>query len=488
MEKTKNFFDDWADTQKKMYENWTNQAHEFQKNILDGKAFSKGSEVFQDLLKKQQDGFKNLTRTASKLTDAVTSSEINPFENFVDQWKNIQDKTMDLWTDNTKKFQDLFSNLTHEISPNGHAKSPFETSYKFQDTWLNALKSMSTAMKSPFDHKTAEFAEKTLKDTFNSMQKGTDSFMKLYELWAPVFKAAQNNITNTDEYKRLMNPVLYKELIDGLFNFNTLTPLKQSYDQFLKTVSSWYENLGETTKENYEAFKASLNDFSKTIPKNQEFLSDMFKSISGQMKTSVSPFFKLIPESKEKEQMALINELAEYYTNSANKLASLQYLVYLQGIRINDSILDDLAEKTKKGELYQNFSDFYTHWVNVNGKSFEEFFRTDEFSKLQGDLVTLDAQIRSTSDKLMEYWLSPYPVVLKSQLDELYKTNYDLKKQVYQLSKQLTTLAKEKIAKPAKAPVTPKTAENKTSKIVAQQPPAPKVHEPKISKPQTRKK
>jgi polyhydroxyalkanoate synthase subunit PhaE len=447
METTKNLFENWAETQKKMFETWSHQAEEFQKNLLDGKAIEKGKEIYDDLLKKQQEGIKAFTKTATKVGESIGAAGINPFENFFGQWKNIQDKTAELWTDSTKKMNDFFSGITDNITHDGHAGSVFENARKYQETWANALKSMTGAMKMPFEGTAADFTTSTAADAYKAMQKGTESFMKLFELWSPVFKAAQNNVFSTDQYKKIMNPVLYKELMDKLFNFDSLSPLKQSYDQFMSTVNNWYGNLSGSAKENYESFKKSLDEFSNTLPKNQEFFADIFKNINAQYKNSVSPFFKLMPESREKEQMMLVNELGDFYMDSANKMAKLQYLVYLQGVKVNEKILEDLSKKAENGTMYTDFTEFYNNWVKLNSKDFENMFRTDEFSKLQGELVTLDAQIRSTTDKLMEKWLEPYPVVLKSHLDEIYKTNYDLKKQVYELGKQLTALQKQALQK-----------------------------------------
>jgi len=149
-----------------------------------------------------------------------------------------------------------------------------------------------------------------------------------------------------------------------------------------------------------------------------------------------------------------MNKLAEFYTASANKLANLQYLVYTTGAKVNEQLMEDLANKAKDGKADTDFTAFYNNWISVNGKAFEDLFHTDEFSKLQGELVTLDAEIRTNTDKLMESALAPYPVALKSQLDEMYKTNYELKKQVYEMGKQLATLVKnsvttEKATKPS---------------------------------------
>ena len=69
-------------------------------------------------------------------------------------------------------------------------------------------------------------------------------------------------------------------------------------------------------------------------------------------------------------------------------------------------------------------------WTTANEKAFVEFFRTEEFSELQG--LVLDAAIdcRKEFQQLMEVSLKEYPIALRSELDDVCKTNYTLNKSV----------------------------------------------------------
>ena len=473
MENTKNFFENWVETQKSMVENWTEKAQEFQKNVAGGEILTKGTEMYQEWLKKQQENIKSFTGAAEKTGEEVKEKVEGTVENFFDQWKAFQEKTVNMWTDATKKVSESFSGFgTHNPFDGTGSFNTMMDARKYQDMWTNSLKSMSDTMKTPFSGQAADFASKTVNDTMGSVKKGFESFMKLYELWAPVFKAAENKVFNSEEYKKMMNPILYKELMDKMFGFDAMNPLKNAFDQYTKNVTAMYEHLGSSAKESYKSFKDSIEQFSAKLPEGEAYFTEMFKNINSQFKTSVSPFFKLMPEGKEKAQIMLMNELSELYVASASKLAKLQYLVYTHGAKINEQIAEDFAEKASKGEGNSDFNAFYTNWINVNGKAFEGLFGTDEFSKLQGELVTLDSKIRTSTDKLMEMNLEAYPVVLKSQLDELYKTNYELKKQVYEMGKQLATIVKDTVAKTAEPVVKTEAKAEVKSEAKASEPKA----------------
>ena len=73
----------------------------------------------------------------------------------------------------------------------------------------------------------------------------------------------------------------------------------------------------------------------------------------------------------------------------------------------------------------------------VNEKNYQALFQTEEFSKMQGELLEADLKVRNQFSKLMELYLDDFPVALRSEMDDLYKTIYELKKKVKSLEKQV---------------------------------------------------
>ena len=55
MESTKNYFEKMADTQNKLIENWLDTSKKFQESTVNGDVLKKGTEMFTEWQKKQQD-------------------------------------------------------------------------------------------------------------------------------------------------------------------------------------------------------------------------------------------------------------------------------------------------------------------------------------------------------------------------------------------------------------------------------------------------
>lgn len=433
MDTTKNFFENWIDSQSKMYENWVKQGQETQKNVFGNQAFEKSNEMYNDWWQKQQESLKSFLNNNH---GGDGNAQANPFKSYFDQWTNFQKQMADTWTEQGKRISEMYSTAAE-------GANMYNNFQKLQDNWLTSLRNMTQSFSFPSGNENwKEYTETTLNNTFENLRKGTDSYMRLFELWQPVFKSIQDNTFTVESYKNLLDPAKYKDIIDQMFGFDKLNPMRDLFNQYTRFAS---QNFGGNNNwsEYADKMKSAFNTFSQTISGNQASVNDWYRQMYQQFNASMSPFFKLVPEGKGKEQALVMKNLFEQYTTASQKLAELQYLVYTTGTKANEEIAKELAARAKEGNNFKDFNEFYTYWTNTNGKVFEDLFATDAFSKLQGELVSLDAQIKKGSNTLMEAWLAPYPVVRHSQLDELYKANYDLKKRVYELEKMVKGFTKQ---------------------------------------------
>jgi polyhydroxyalkanoate synthesis regulator phasin len=68
---------------------------------------------------------------------------------------------------------------------------------------------------------------------------------------------------------------------------------------------------------------------------------------------------------------------------------------------------------------------------------FTELFASDAFSKIKGEALNLSMDVKSHFEKQFEGMYVNYPIVFKTEMDDVYKTIYDLKKQVKDLQTKL---------------------------------------------------
>lgn len=120
-------------------------------------------------------------------------------------------------------------------------------------------------------------------------------------------------------------------------------------------------------------------------------------------------------------------------------IAATQFYSSLAGI-IRDAtrkVLDDYVEMHAQGTQPKTFEEFYKYWTKIVAQYYEKLLFTDEISSLAGNMVNEMARFKIEYDKLCEMYLSGLPIPKNSDMDNLYKTVHELKREVRQLKKEL---------------------------------------------------
>jgi hypothetical protein len=107
---------------------------------------------------------------------------------------------------------------------------------------------------------------------------------------------------------------------------------------------------------------------------------------------------------------------------------------------ISERLQSDLAE----GKVPTTFRDFYNIWYSVTEGAFEELLATDKFSKAFGEYSDKYAQYMISMNKVYERMLSNLPIPTDTDMKSLYKTVYDLRKDVRDLKREVTAIKSSK--------------------------------------------
>ena len=134
--------------------------------------------------------------------------------------------------------------------------------------------------------------------------------------------------------------------------------------------------------------------------------------------------------------------------NQANKaMISMGALLAIVMKTAKDSFAD-IAEKVQKdlaaGKSITTFRDFYKVWYTVTEDAYEKLLLTDEFSKAFTDFSDKYALFMIAKNKVVERMLSSLPIPTNTDMKSLYKTVYDLRKDVRDLKKALAAQEESK--------------------------------------------
>jgi class III poly(R)-hydroxyalkanoic acid synthase PhaE subunit len=275
-----------------------------------------------------------------------------------------------------------------------------------------------------------------VKDTLHKTFGSSNVFHKLYEIWQPLLKAIQSKTLNQDAFKDLMDPLKIKEMVDKLFNFDTdaLAQLQKQMTQFSAQLASNTEHFGKPWA---EAAMQNLQSFPQFAEGHPEALMKMFHTLFNAFDSTVGRSLHVPAVGKDREKLELMSRCMDDMSVYAAKNAEYQHRMYITALEAMEKVMAELAQKVETGEAIERFDEFMDLWVAVHEKTYYTLFQTEEFSRLKGDLLEAGLNARKHYFKLMEMHLFDLPIALRSEMDDLYKTIYELRKKVKKMETQM---------------------------------------------------
>jgi len=280
----------------------------------------------------------------------------------------------------------------------------------------------------------------THQELFKNAMNTNALYFKLQDFYKPFFQAFQTKDFSYEGMKNMFDPSNYKKVTEELFNsFFPTTNLNTMLESNMKMVKDFFANNTTVNKDFQEYWKLFTDKFPHLISGDFAKFTDTFKGFNTSLTETFSPMMKLVAPSKEKENVELAMVNFDKATAYQLKLNELQNHLYKTGQHVSTDMFTYLTEKMKETTMTTSFQPFFNEWVNINEKHYTTLFSTEEFSKLKADLTTLSFEIKKNLEKQFENRIESLPLVVKSEMDELYKTIHDLKKTVKTLESKLST-------------------------------------------------
>jgi class III poly(R)-hydroxyalkanoic acid synthase PhaE subunit len=143
---------------------------------------------------------------------------------------------------------------------------------------------------------------------------------------------------------------------------------------------------------------------------------------------------------KDREKMALFSKYTKALTTFSSRHQEYYQLMQTTGYEGNQAVIKALAEKVEAGEKFEKFDDFFALWISTNEKVFFKLFQSKEFNERRNAMTAAGFNARKLYNEIIEGQLSDLPIARRSEMNEVYKIIYDLRKQVKSLQSQIQDL------------------------------------------------
>src|SRR4028119_2215042 len=119
--------------------------------------------------------------------------------------------------------------------------------------------------------------------------------------------------------------------------------------------------------------------------------------------------------------------------------AGFDYQIVLLNVwlKASEELMRELASSQEKGETLQNWQQFLQVWSSLFDRVFAQTFRSEDALEVQGNFLNSAMTYRFYQQQLMEVSLKMYDLPTRSEVDEIHRSIYELRKEIKSLKKAL---------------------------------------------------
>jgi polyhydroxyalkanoate synthase subunit PhaE len=153
-------------------------------------------------------------------------------------------------------------------------------------------------------------------------------------------------------------------------------------------------------------------------------------------------FFQIPQLGLTRTYQEKLNTAMDAYNRFQSTFAEFLRLLTLPFGQAMAVMQDQMGELAANGQLPDDSQDYYRMWVKVLEGHFMTLFQTPEYVETLGETIGVLTEFSEAKNALLEDMLQCLPIASRTELD-------DLARQVYELKKRVRQLEQRKPAKPA---------------------------------------
>ena len=341
----------------------------------------------------------------------------NPFNEYMTQLSNMNKNWMNLMQPSNNPANDMMQNwmkFTQNQTGNDWMKNWMPNSnqnpMEMMQQWMQMFQTASQMNQWANQFQKSFGLENFQNDwtkNWNQMM-GNDvakNFSNMQNQWMDMFK---NFSPSADMFKGMPN------YMDMFKNYNAM-------DMF-KNISQPMDMFKNLPAMNGEVFENIMKTYTNMFAASEQ---------------AFGPMFRMMMPNATKANMELMKSVMHKMNQYQIKNAEMQYMTYEAGVKAMQEIGNKMQDKMAKAEGYKSMNTLYTEWLNTSDKALVALYESDAYSKIQAEVAALAHGIKKDVEVIMEKMMVNIPVITRTEMDDTYKTIYDLKKRVKELERSL---------------------------------------------------
>lgn len=441
VQKGSEWYKNWLDNQKNVFAQTTDKTTGMNQNIQDN--MSKMTEFYQNWFNMQTSAAKQMWEMNSSLFQNAANTAGNTAQNPMSMFNNMTGNWNNMFSNMNNNWNNMFNNMNQAnnwMNMMNQWNSLFnqDALKNASENWTASFNQYSEMLKNNFSKWQESMQNGTTQDAYKNMINAAEGFTRFHEIWAPMWKSITEKSFNMDVYKQWMDPAKYKTLLDQYFGFMPAEN-RQYFEQMSNMMQDGMKQAGNMGMQQFQQMRSMMNNMMPAVNPSEIFggMLSGYNNAYNMMNEAYAPFTTMMTPNQHTKNLTEWQELANRAAVYNIKNAELQYMMYAQGAKVMDNLAENVMQKIQSGEEINSLMGLYQEWMNIGDKTFVSLFESDEYSKLMAEVSAMQLRLRKDMENQMEKFMTGIPVATRSEMDEMYKTIYDLKKQVRQMEKMM---------------------------------------------------
>jgi hypothetical protein len=261
-------------------------------------------------------------------------------------------------------------------------------------------------------------------------------------------------------------------------------------EQMMKAQANWFTNVADAAesedvsevvgraKQNWDQCEAQFNSWvtasEQWFPKGMKMPRDGMSSSAGgsvdafeKLKLMLNPatflssgidelnqVFQRLAEGPDFANIGVLEKkfmrTGQDWTNLCNANAEYQTVISSAWAKAFDRYVKAEADEPQKESI--DLDDMMQRWLKVANESLIQAQRSDEFLAAQRKLFKTNTQYKLKQREIIEAWCEAYTMPTRSEVDDLHRMVYELRREFRQLKKQAKQTEIEVLKEKSKAP------------------------------------
>ena len=171
--------------------------------------------------------------------------------------------------------------------------------------------------------------------------------------------------------------------------------------------------------------------------------TELFREINSKYEETIGKYYNMMGLGVNRESNEDVMKAMSAYNKAMFATAELMSMVMQTGAESMKSFATSFQKAATSGEAPTTFREFYDLWSSVTEAELMKLLNTDEFSKTFNYFADMNGQYMTAQNKVYERVLSALPIPTNKDMKSLYKTVYDLRKEVRDLKRELAMKGKK---------------------------------------------